>query len=378
MHKTSLLWVLLMLAVLELPGRLLLTSISADRLRQVSVAGVFPESLRSQLFHDFVDPKTRIQYDYDMFLGWRARPNQQGRTYRINTDGRRDDVERAGLATGRVFLTGGSAAWSWGAPSNDVTLPAELNRAVNARMPAGTRIDVLNLAEQAYGIRQEVARVIEAIHLMPRVVVFYDGANDLHSVYMGRDPRRYRTWGNFPDILRSSLREATGSSWVLTSDEIVHGSPTLRVSQMAWHALGGGTGVGAAAERRLTQAEEQTIRAFYRDEIPRTHRLLKGLGIRTLFVLQPIGYVGKPIHELEVTLRRGGAWWRDAFRVAEEEYRALNGTDGLTAVSLSGVFGREDRPVYLDPVHMNDLGNRLVGEALASPVVELLASESRP
>jgi len=69
----------------------------------------------------------------------------------------------------------------------------------------------------------------------------------------------------------------------------------------------------------------------------------------------------------------GTDWWRQAYGVLEEEYLALNGRDGIETMSLAHLFKNETRAVYLDPVHVNELGIRLIAQALSPRVAQRLA-----
>ena len=189
------------------------------------------------------------------------------------------------MTTPLVFLAGGSAAWSWGVTDNQHTLSAELTRAMSMRPEAPARTVVLNMAEQAYGLRQESSFVLEHIGWRPRLVVSYDGVNDLQTIFLGKDPARVRTWGLFAEILSSSLAQTTASSFVVTSGQLVKGSPIF----WAWGALRGGVsrliGRSNAGPRTLTAGETARIISFFREELTRQHRILQGLGVQTLFVL---------------------------------------------------------------------------------------------
>lgn len=357
--------------LLEGPGRLAYGIVTASRSTNAVLADVASEELRTKLRHDFLDAATKIQYAYDMFLGWRAKANQQGKTYKINRQGRRDDVDYEAPASPSVFLTGGSAAWSWGVADNRHTLPSELSRALGERLPSTERPRVFNMAEQAYGLRQEGSLILQHLEWRPAVVVFYDGFNDTHTVFLGKDPGRVRTWQSLDEILTTSLAETTGSSFVLTSDSLAKGSPTL----LGWRLLRRMTArLNASADdgpRRLTSDEADAIRSFFRGEITRQHQILQALGIKTLFVLQPTGYVDKPVHQQESSLRVDGEWWRDAYRVLDDEYANLAEHDGIQTVSLTRLFKNETRPVYLDPVHMNELGIHVVADVLSKEVAAL-------
>jgi hypothetical protein len=129
--------------LVEIPGRLVLWRVKARRTALSVFPGAFGGELRDALLHDFVDPKTRVRYDYDMFLGWRARPWQRGVTYQLDADGHRTNGNTIRDDAARVFLTGGSAAWSVGASDDTQTITATMERVLNGQGPAGPGIHIM-------------------------------------------------------------------------------------------------------------------------------------------------------------------------------------------------------------------------------------------
>lgn len=371
--KSVILGLAVTVLTLELPGRFLFTFIESRAFANAMLTGVYPEALRPKLAHDFIDPQTRIQYEYDMFLGWRAKPDQRGFTYRINAAGHRGADDSSATGTRAVFLTGGSAAWSFGASDEEHTIASCLERRVNEMVGDGRAVNVINLSEQAYGLRQETQVVLDQLAtIRPEVVVFYDGVNDVSTIEQGRDPNRYRTWSTFSEILAAALRESTGSDFVLASSDL------SRLS-MTWLAGKRLLRVAGLTRRQpeptaVSEQEARQIRDFFGDRIRHSGRLLSELGIAPIFVMQPIAHIGKPVNERERFLlsdpRR--SWWQSAYALLEDEYRSLDGVGAITAVPLTGVFASEQRQTYIDFTHMNDLGNEIVCDALAPIVVSKL------
>lgn len=364
------------LTTIEITGR-----VAHHLVRTRDASGSVPagvrDTLRQKLEHDFLNPATRIEYAYDMFLGWRAKPNQRGLTYTINSSGMRDTRDYKDIQGAVVFLVGGSAAWSYGASDDEHTLAARLERKLNELRP-GEPVRVLNLSEQAYGLRQDGIVVADwYTRIKPRVVLFYDGANDLQTIWIGKDPLHYRTWGAFPEILKGALREYTGQSWLLGPSDLRDLSMTWRIAQSAGSRI---VNHGRGGERaRFSAGQAEEIRAFFSAQLSHQHGLLHALGVRSVFVLPPIAYVDKPLHSEERSILNDedAAWWPQAYGVLVNEYDAARQTAGVDTLSLVDLFEREPRQVYLDGFHMIDLGYELVAAALAPVVAEQL-DEARP
>lgn len=361
---------------LELPGRAIYHLIKATSSANEVASSGYPESLREQLIHDFDNPSTRVQYEFDMFLGWRARPNQQGLTYRINSAGRRDSIEYSHLSSRLIFLTGGSAAWSLGASDNEHTVSAYLERSINRALHGQERVQVLNLAEQAYGMRQESMTILDYIDMKPALVIFYDGVNDLDTILSGKEPQRYRTYRQFPKILETTLKQVTESTFVLTSHDLRNLSMTWRAARLAMQYMAQRWDSHAQPSPLSSHTEQHNhIKRFFQKQIRLNHQILGAIGVPSLFVIQPISYVDKPINARERFPRYEPEWWQEAYRVLEQAYESLR-PEGIRTVSLAHIFHHEERQVYIDSVHVNDLGNQIIGEFLAQQVIALLAHNS--
>jgi hypothetical protein len=370
--------------LVEIPGRLVLWHVEARRTALGVFPGAFGGELRDALLHDFVDPRTRVKYDYDMFLGWRARPWQRGVTYQLDADGHRTNGNTIRDDAERVFLTGGSAAWSVGASDDTQTITATMERVLNGQGRAGPGIHVMNLAEQAYGMRQEEAVVLEAYSASrgrPRCIVFLDGFNDAHTILFGRDPNRFRTYGDFPTLLRDALRQYEGPVLILSPEDMLTWSVSVRALRLITRAVSSrfveiGTGSVGGLPTTLSVEQGVAIRAFFETRLRHLRLLFGELGVPVIFVLQPIGYVGRGEIKEEEFLRQDplAGWWRQAYGILDDVYGEA-GREGACAVSLVRLFENERAQVYLDAVHMNDRGYRRVGEALARVVGAALDSE---
>jgi len=102
----------------------------------------------------------------------------------------------------------------------------------------------------------------------------------------------------------------------------------------------------------------------------------RGAGIRYLHLLQPNQYVpdSKPLsgHELEVAYTAGEdaskTFVQEGYPLLIEAGRGLR-ADGVAFHDLTRLFADETRSVYVDACcHLNDLGNALLADAVASAV----------
>jgi lysophospholipase L1-like esterase len=344
--------------------------LDARRHEQAALGAVEDVRLRRALKHDFVDPDTRISYEYDMFVGWRARPNQQGLTYSIDAAGHRNVPDSSSATSETVLLTGGSAAWSYGASDDAHTIAADLQRRLRA---TGRDARVLNFAEQAYGLRQEEQVVLDALtSIKPKVVVFIDGVNDAHTVSLGRDPNHYRTYTEFTALLEEALRQVSGSVLIIHPRDIMRSSMLLRgvgaLYRLTWR--------GSQVLARVTDEQRRMLRSFFNERLAHLNAICSKQGVPVVFALQPIIFVSRsPVGaERELASQPDRLWWQDAYVILQDVYQTLGTQGGLRTVDLTRVVRDEGRQVYIDPVHMTDAGYDDVAAGLFAAVNQALGS----
>ena len=94
-------------------------------------------------------------------------------------------------------------------------------------------------------------------------------------------------------------------------------------------------------------------------------------------MLQPTGYLDKPVHEREPFLRNPPAWWLEAYPMVEAVYEEIGASGRAATLSLVDVMQAEQRQAYLDYAHMNDVGNEVVAEAVAEDIVRRFGARLR-
>lgn len=357
---------------LELPGRVIYHLMKAQCSSDTVAGSRYPKSLHEPLVHDFDAPKTRMQYEFDRFSGWRAKPAQPGLPSRDQSTGRQASHASDHLSTRLIFLTGGRAAWSLGASDNEHTVSAYLERSINQALPGKERVQVLNIAEQAYGMRQESMTILDHLDMKPELVIFYDGVDDLETILSGKESQRYRPYRQFPEIIEATLQQITASAFGSTSHDWRDLSMTWRVARrlmhfisQRWHSQ------GQPAPSHLSAEQQQQIKHFFRRQMTLNHRILDAIGVKSLFVLQPISYVDQPIPGREPVSRYERQWLQEAYEILEQEYKSIQ-AENIVTLSLAQAFHHTERQVSSAAGYMNDLENQIMGEFLAQKVIELL------
>lgn len=238
-----------------------------------------------------------------------------------------------------VWVAGGSAAFGTG-QRDDHTIPSEL---VDLAEADGLHVRVYNLAVPGYTLWQEYQRVLARLaagHPPPRLVVFYDGFNDVvvsfaHAAHSG-------------SLATPTINDAFNPFPVVSAAEI----------NAALLPLGGARGMGAETGRRFVSLRE----------IIRRH--LEQLGIETAFFFQADA-LDTPLQREAVVNGEStlGPEQLDLFAAA------LESAESEVAVgqhNLRGIYESTPTPVFFDLIHTNEVGSRIAAEQIYQQIAPRL------
>lgn len=271
-------------------------------------------------------------------------------------------VERAEApGTFRLVLTGGSAAFGWGA-SDDAACVAPL---LEERLRAGGReVEVLNAGCPAYTLTQEVLyTTVYLLDLEPDLVVSLTGYNDLFDAYTRGDLVTNDLFAQVEERLESAydLGPALARATALGRRVVrnLEGGPP-------------GAGDGPAPEAFPDPAARR-----FAAMLERFTAVTEG---RLLVALQPQLFAhdvaARPDAEREAVEAAVGplealapfaAFSADAL-AAQRAALEVVAAGGGRAVDLSRAFAGRDAPYFTDMVHVSDAGNAVVAELLAEAV----------
>jgi hypothetical protein len=103
--------------------------------------------------------------------------------------------------------------------------------------------------------------------------------------------------------------------------------------------------------------------------------LAKANGVRTFYFLQPVPVIGKKLTEEEAR-RNFQRHYEDLYLKQEGRFLALR-SQKLNAISLTHIFDKEKESVYLDDIHLNEKGNRILNESILKILRPYLRQISR-
>lgn len=290
----------------------------------------------------------------DPFTLYRNFPGQRTNRFTIDAYGWRGGFdERSGRP--RAVVLGGSAAFGLGLASDADTFAARLES-------LGGGYEVVNAGVVGFISGQELAEMTHyADRLRPRVYVVFDGWNELVQVLDFKEPGAAGSLGYNRHIFRT-----------LEDRLRLHAAEDLPAQ--APLPVGNGPGWTHEEARRRIVTE-------YTDNLSRMAAFARARDAELLVVLQP---------QLGAKRRHGGgeaaAWqsWLSSYGVAHpnfaEDYEALldaartfclrQGIAYLDA-SRAPAIAEEARPLFLDAVHLNAEGHRVVAELVRARLDEL-------
>jgi lysophospholipase L1-like esterase len=304
---------------------------------------------------------------YDPFLGWTL--SDYSGDYVNVEDGVRRSYEPAGGADPvAVYFLGGSAMFGW-FQRDGHTIPSQVARLAEAD---GIPLRVVNYGVPGYTNWQASLRLQELVSggHRPDIAVFYDGANELVSQFgqglhteptttlnrqiageLGLGLQRPAGQGGLGELIdaweSTSAAHRVGERLGLFSDPDV-----ARVKALVSPWLGDQS---KQAEQRGRNAA--VIQARGVDVVS---RLAESYGFRADFFWQPSVY-SKDVREGERqavgSFGTDPGAWRRATAAARTEL-----APGV--VDLSTVLDDTDEPLMYDFVHTNELGARIVAEAI--------------
>lgn len=252
-----------------------------------------------------------------------------------------------------VAFFGGSTVWGEGA-RDAYTIPSQAARLLgNAR--------VINYGQTGYVTAQDL--ILFQMQLLegnaPDVAVFYGGFNDVLSAYtQGYSGLSLQEANRAADS--ESGRALRAGAWLLRP-------PTAELSADAL----------ALVTTRTSTPED--ILARYLDTLTMIERLAEAYGVRVLFVWQPALAFKSPRVGIEqvayerLTTERAGL--AELHTAVDALLRArLQAGDAPNVVSLADLFNGRDEAIFYDLIHITEVGNQAVAEALVPPLQSLLAN----
>jgi hypothetical protein len=302
--------------------------------------------------------------------------------YHTNSAGFRDPKEIAkGPIDGevRIFLTGGSTAWSPGVPRDELTIAGQLEYFLN-KGHSGNKVRVINAAVPGYCLTQGRIMIENRIlDYKPRVIIMFTGYNELVYANMGVNTLRIQDHFNWRSQIDRCIRTEDGK--VVPSVPL---APEYKfklhylLRKALWNVRVGDRRhhTWAYTPQRIPISIDQ-FRGTIRRNLSIVGLLARDQGFQVIVALQPnISQTQKRLsfHEKEALKEASSIeGWPDCniryTPVLLETMEQAARNYGMKFVSLLDVFDAVEKPIFFDSCHFGDRGNRIVAQKLL-PLIE--------
>jgi len=250
-----------------------------------------------------------------------------------------------------VLLSGGSAAYGWGASSNERTISYVLAAELNRRDPAH-RWHVVNLAMGGWiAYQQQIALDLYGSEFDGDWIVLFDGRNDIYVPTIQGE--------RVPNYFLSTGQRRLDAVF----DDAEHLSAWQRMPVFAYRRLADRLQQVGAPLPAVTTSEEFTNAVrFYKHSLER---------IVARFHDRKILLMTQPLSEYPSIVAPAYA------RLISEVGAMAAGLPNCTYVDATGIFpgARPGDGNFIDDCHLTDSAQRVVAERMA---VEILARERAP
>lgn len=316
-------------------------------------------------------------WQYDPYLLWIAKPGIKGfdmhGSFKMNNYAFRNDYDIAKEKTPgklRIIVLGGSVAWGAGASSNQTVWTKVLEDLLKEN---NVSAEVLNAGCAGYISFQELIYLqFKLLDFSPDLVIVFDGYNDLfmsslysEKKYENNTTPYYEAEKSFytqPLLVQIGglVKERSNFFKLIkrTREKILYenGKPMYKISSLNKAGI-----------------------ANYFSNIKSVLDILKGRGIKGIFVLQPYIFESKKILSSteKVILqksRQEAPVIKEAMDVLRRDYRNFTVREGINFCDLNDVFDNipVSQTVWFDHVHLNDQGNRIIAERLKDVIISIL------
>jgi len=314
------------------------------------------------------DVKLIEYWEFDPYLIWIPKKNTEGydkySRFKMNNYGFRNDYDidqKKPNNVFRVIVLGGSVAWGTGASSNRTVWTKVLEDLMEGAL--GRKVEVLNAGCAGYVSFQELVYLeFRLLQFSPDLVIVFDGYNDLYRSSLYSD-NEYQD-NVIPNyVIEKSFFDSPLIIQIigLIKEKSYFFKLTKRIYEKIIYESG----------RPIYNVKYLNKRgiANYLNNIKSISDILKGRGIKSIFLLQPyLAESGKPLssEERKVLSNAGQevAVIKKAMDILRGEYKSFSSKNDLVFYDLNDVFDSfsVNQTFWYDHVHLNDEGHRVIGE----------------
>jgi len=294
-------------------------------------------------------------------------PNQHLTTININNEGFRGAEINVSKTNNdyRIIMIGGSTVFGAGMPNDNLTIPYQLNKKFEEKY---NNVEVINAGISSITSFEELYHFKEKlIHLEPNLVIIYDGANDVHYKRTS-DPEILNTdkdelqMKDFQKYLRSPVVMYRYVLLPIINSEAVN---TLDI-----------TGVSTTSNSSIHNSSQipQLITSLWYDHIKEFCQISNEKQIKSIVIIQPsLDQDKKSLSDYEYSIYKKNILDKKIFDMLIQKSEKLTNCSGV--YDFTNVFENTDFGVYVDRVHLNDLGNKIIANNIYEKILPIVLED---
>lgn len=268
-----------------------------------------------------------------------------------------------------VLLLGGSTIYASEVP-DEYTVASYLSNQLEVR--SSDRYFVLNAGVSSSNTTQEVERLQVELSrgLRPAVVVSFSGANDIiQGIYFGNPEGVMFSGANRSQFLELVKKLVPHNIYQRLRLKAERDNRRILPPHLS--------------DVRKTNELVQRTKEVFLNNVLEMQRLSLAYGFRFVICLQPYvlstkyrsptADVTEAVKEAEHSLPRGLEAFQLGHHALQEAIKELS-EKGVVARDLSNQFADKSSDIFLDLVHVNSVGNKMLGEGIADVILTLLGA----
>jgi len=281
-------------------------------------------------------------------------PNQHLTTININNEGFRGAEINVSKTNNdyRIIMIGGSTVFGSGMPNDNLTIPYQLNKKFGEKYD---NVEVINAGISSITSFEELYYFKEKlIQLEPDLVIIYDGFNNIHYKITS-EPKILDTdkdklqLKDFQKYLRSPV---VIYRYVLLP--IMNYSPTTNTLDVQGQ-----------------QEIPQLITSLWYDHMKEFCQISNEKQIKSIVIIQPtLDQDKKPLSDYEYSIYEKNISNKKIFEMLIQKSGNLTNCSGV--YDFTNVFENTDSGVYVDRVHLNALGNKIIATNIFEKILPIV------
>jgi len=300
---------------------------------------------------------------YEKKLINKLKPNQHFETVNINSHGFRglETIKEKPENIFRIFIVGGSTAAGFGSTSDETTISGFLEKKINS-IHTEINVEVINAGIGGATSFSELEYVKnDLVGFEPNLIIIYDGANDA----------RYKLLENTSSTkLNIALLQAFKS---FLREQEVYRTPLVLHSFLLKNSI-----TDYYAYKLLSDEDSNQIITLWVERISNVCELGHENKFLTMVALQPMVGSGKKIlygdEQNYMPKNNNQIGSIKILKGMSEKLPMLDKKCDIVA-DLRGVFDDIIEPIYLDDVHVIDLGNKIIAENIYEKILPTILKD---